>query len=117
MASFWPRATTLRRNDDGIVRCVVASWREIVCATLLYLLVLLLAFVFQKNFTFAKVRMDCLCMAFCAICRKSETLLTGRIAPKALTSAFGWVVMGREDVVPVGIPRNGGSPVQMTEVL
>ena len=44
--SFWSRATT-RRRTDGIVRGVVASWREIIYATLLYLLILLCAFVFQ----------------------------------------------------------------------
>ena len=40
-ASFWFRATTLRRND-GVVRSVVASWREIIYAMLLW------AFVFQN---------------------------------------------------------------------
>ena len=47
--SFWFRATTLRRND-GVVRGVVASLREVIYATLLYLLVLMLAFVFQIRF-------------------------------------------------------------------
>ena len=49
---FWSHATTLRRND-GIVRGVVASLREVIYAALLYLL---WAFVVQKSFTFAKER-------------------------------------------------------------
>ena len=93
MASFWPRATTLRCHDDGIVRCVVASWREIACATLLYLLVLLLAFVFQKNFTFAKKGGLFMNGILCYLSQVGD-LLTRGVAPKALTSVFGWAVVG-----------------------
>ena len=93
-ASFWFRATTLRRNDDGIVRSVVASWREIVCATLLYLWVLLSAFVFQKNFTFAKKGGLFMNGILCYLSQVGD-LLTRGVAPKALTSAFGWAVVRR----------------------
>ena len=64
---FWSHATTLRRND-GIVRGVVA-W-----GNLRYAFVSFVGFYGSKKFYLCQGKMGCLWMAFCAICRKSETL-------------------------------------------